>query len=127
MPNNNLTEAKIIGIVIQVFCSSFMFISLWGMIGFFVAVLLVILAIFILKPSIYIRKKTRSISVTNKAGNLDSHCGNQLLLFLLLFSNAVLGPVISNMFNSVASASLAYLISAGLLFYIIWKKLDLRN
>lgn len=124
---NNLTEAQIIGVIIQTFSTSSMFIVLWSMNGIFVAVLLVVLVILFLKPSIDRRKKIRSIPGMSKLDSLDSQRGHQLLLLLLLFSNAIIVPVISGIPIAPAVALLLYLMIAGVLFYVIWKKLDLGN
>lgn len=72
MGKNNLTEAQIIGVIIQTFSTSSMFIVLWSMNGIFVAVLLVVLVILFLKPSIDRRKKIRSIPGMSKLDSLDS-------------------------------------------------------
>jgi heme O synthase-like polyprenyltransferase len=124
---DNLTEAQIVAVIIQVFSTSSMFIGLWGMNGFFVAILLVVLAILFLKPSIDRRKKNRSAFGMSKLDSLDSQRGRQLLLFLLLIANAIMIPVISGISIAPAFVLLIYFLIAGTLFYLIWKKLDLRN
>lgn len=124
---NNFTEAQIIGVIIQTFSASSMLMGLWGGNGFFAAVLLAILAIYILKPSIDRRKKIRSISGMKELDSLDSQRGHQLLLFLLLFSNAIIVPVIGEISIAATDAFLLYLVVAGILFYSIWKKLGLKN
>lgn len=127
MKKDNLTEAQIVAVIIQVFSTSSMFIGLWRMNGFFVAILLVVLAILFLKPSIDRRKKNRSASGMSKLDSLDSQRGRQLLLFLLLVANAIMVPVISGIPIAPAVVLLIYFLIAGALFYLIWKKLDLRN
>jgi len=125
MKKADFTEAQILAVIIQIFCSSFMFMSLWGMYGFLVAGLSVIWVIFFLKPSLDRRKKIRSIPGCSKLDNLDSQRRHKILLLLLLFGNAVLGPVISAMPIGIAGVSSFYLMTVGLLFYVVWKKLAL--
>lgn len=126
MIKNNLSEAQIIGVIIQTFSASSMLIGLWGLNGLYVAVLLVILAVFFLKPSIN-RRKNQPISGINKEESLDNHGGHQLLLLSLLFINAILVPAISEIPIGAIGAFSIYLIIAGALFYMVWRKLDLRK
>jgi len=127
MKNDYLTEAQIVGTLIQVFCSSFMFISFWGLKGFGIAILLVILAIFFLRPSIIKRKIIKFSSSAKELDSLDEQGGKKILLFLLLFINAVLGPFVSAVFASIVTSSLIYCLIVGVLFYIFWQKLGPRN
>jgi membrane protein implicated in regulation of membrane protease activity len=127
MEKNNLTGAQITAVIIQVFCASSMLMGLWRVKGFFVAVLLVILAILFLKPSIDRRKKIRSTLGMTKSDSLDGEHEHGLLLFLLLLSNAIMVPLISEIPVAPVLVFLLYLIIAGVLFYVLWKRLGLRN